>query len=192
MNNAFKSVAIQIQILLSRKGRAWVMMLLGVFLVLIGLVVEAFLNDSDQKNMLSENQLLKNKIESLRLARAKGEIPSDNNIEITQLFQSKKVVEKDLNRIFEIAFKNQIDLPVGDYKWTLDKSTNISKYQITYPVAAEYSNIEKFIVQVLLELPWASLDSFSIRRESVKDDGVQADIVFTLHFDSLASNEPNL
>ncbi len=191
MNNAFKSTAIQIELLLSRKGRAWVLMLLGVFLILIGLVVEAFLNDSDQKNMLSENQLLKNKIESLRLERAKGEIPSDNKIEITQLFQSKKVVEKDLNRIFEIAFKNQIDLPVGDYKWTLDKSTNISKYQITYPVAAEYGNIEKFIVQVLLELPWASLDSFSIRRESVKDDGVQADIVFTLHFDSLASNEAN-
>jgi hypothetical protein len=102
------------------------------------------------------------------------------------------VVERDLNRIFEIAFKNQIDLQVGDYKWIVDASSNISKYQITYPVAAEYSNIERFIVQVMLDLPWVSLDSFSIRRESVKDDDVQADIVFTLHFDSLASSEPNL
>jgi uncharacterized protein YneF (UPF0154 family) len=191
MNNAFKSVSIQIQLLLSRKGSAWVLMVVGVSFVIIGLVIEIFLSHGDQKNMLAENQLLKNNIQSLRLALAKGEAPSDKKIEITQLFQSKKVVERDLNRIFEIAFKNQIDLQVGDYKWILDKSTNISKYQITYPVAAEYSNIERFIVQVMLELPWVSLDSFSIRRESVKDDDVQVDIVFTLHFDSLASPEVN-
>jgi len=191
MNKAFKSVPLQIQLLFSRKGRAWVLMVLGVSFVIIGLFVQVFLSHGDQQNSLAENQLLKNKVELLRLARAKGETPSDKKIELTQLFQSKKVVERDLNRIFEIAFKNQIDLPVGDYKWTLDKSSNISKYQITYPVAAEYSSIERFIVQVMLELPWVSLDSFSIRRESVKDDGVQADIVFTLHFDSLASNEAN-
>jgi uncharacterized protein YneF (UPF0154 family) len=191
MNNAFKSVSIQIQLLLSRKGSAWVLMVVGVSFVIIGLVIEIFLSQGDQKNMLAENQLLKNNIQSLRLALAKGEAPSDKKIEITQLFQSKKVVERDLNRIFEIAFKNQIDLQVGDYKWIVDASSNISKYQITYPVAAEYSNIERFIVQVMLDLPWASLDSFSIRRESVKDDDVQADIVFTLHFDSLASNEAN-
>ena len=192
MNNAFKSVSIQIQLLLSRKGSAWVLMVVGVSFVIIGLVIEIFLSHGDQKNMLAENQLLKNNIQSLRLALAKGEAPSDKKIEITQLFQSKKVVERDLNRIFEIAFKNQIDLQVGDYKWILDKSTNISKYQITYPVAAEYSNIERFIVQVMLELPWVSLDSFSIRRETVKDDDVQADIVFTLHFDSLVSTEADL
>jgi hypothetical protein len=39
-----------------------------------------------------------------------------------------------------------------------------------------------------MEMPWVSLDSFSIRRESVKDPDVQADIALTLHFDSLASN----
>jgi hypothetical protein len=37
-----------------------------------------------------------------------------------------------------------------------------------------------------------SLDSFSIRRETVKEDDVQADIVFTLHFDSLVSTEADL
>lgn len=192
MNNAFKSALLQIQLVISRKGRVWVLMVLGVFLVIIGLVVEVFLKDGNKKNILAENQLLKNKIESLRLARAKGETPSDKKIELAQLFQSKKVVERDLNKIFEIAFRNQIDLQVGDYKWIVDKSTNISKYQITYPVVAKYSSIEQFIVQVMLELPWVSLDSFSIRRESVKDDGVQADIVVTLHFDSLVLNEANL
>jgi len=192
MNNVFKSIPLRIQLLLSRKGSAWVFMVIGVSLVIMGLFVEAFLSHGDQKNSLAENQSLKNKIQSLRLANAKGEALSDKKIEQTQLFQSKKVVERDLNRIFEIAFKNQIDLQVGDYKWIVDGSSSISKYQITYPVVAEYSSIERFIVQVMLELPWVSLDSFSIRRESVKDDDVQADIVFTLHFDSLVSTEADL
>jgi hypothetical protein len=192
MNKAIKSILLQIQLILSRKGRAWVLMVLSVSFVIIGLVVEVLLSHDDQKNSLAENELLKNKIESFRLARAKGETLGDKKIELTQLFQSKKVVERDLNRIFEIAFRNQIDLQVGDYKWIVDKSTSISKYQITYPVVAEYSSIEKFIVQVMLELPWVSLDSFSIRRETVKDDDVQADIVFTLHFDSLVSTEADL
>jgi hypothetical protein len=192
MNKAIKSILLQIQLILSRKGRAWVLMVLSVSFVIIGLVVEVLLSHGDQKNSLAENELLKNKIESFRLARAKGETSGDKKIELTQLFQSKKVVERDLNRIFEIAFRNQIDLQVGDYKWIVDKSTSISKYQITYPVVAEYSSIEKFIVQVMLELPWVSLDSFSIRRETVKEDDVQADIVFTLHFDSLVSTEADL
>jgi len=188
MTNKFKSIPLHIQLLISRKGRAWAVILVGVFFIFIGLCFEAFISHAEQKNIEAENQLLKNKIASVRLAQMKGDASNETKIELMQFFQSKKVVEKDLNKIFEIAFKNEIDLQVGDYKWVSDPSTNLSKYQITYPIVAEYGNIEKFIVQVLMEMPWVSLDSFSIRRESVKDPYVQADIALTLHFDSLASN----
>jgi hypothetical protein len=191
MNLSLTFLSIKIRLLLAQKGGAWALLVSGVVLAIAGTVSALHLTHGEQKKLLAESQLLKNKIESLKLARTSGDASDNPKIEFTRLFQSRKLVERDLNRIFEIAFKNEIDLQVGDYKWVLDSATNLSRYQITYPVVAEYGNIEKFIVQVLLEMPWVSLDSFSIRRETIKDIDVQADIVISLYFDALASKEAN-
>ena len=96
--------------------------------------------------------------------------------------QKDKLVESDLNRIFEIAFKNDIDLPQGDYQWTVDPHSSYSKFQITYPVVAPYSSVEKFVTQVLLEMPWMSLNTFDIKRNAIGEAEVNADLVFTMYF----------
>jgi hypothetical protein len=103
--------------------------------------------------------------------------------------QSEKLVEADLNKIFEIAFKNELELPQGDYQWSVDPNSPFKKYQISYPVVAEYTNVENFVTQVLLALPWAALNGYEIRRNSITETDVQAELTFTLFYDGRPETE---
>jgi hypothetical protein len=49
-------------------------------------------------------------------------------------------------------------------------------------VVAPYSDIEKFVTQVLLEMPWISLNTFDIKRNAIGEAEVNADLVFTMYF----------
>jgi hypothetical protein len=103
--------------------------------------------------------------------------------------QSEKLVEADLNKIFEIAFKNKLELPQGDYQWSVNPNSPFMKYRISYPVVAEYPNVENFVTQVLLALPWAALNGYEIRRNSITETDVQAELTFTLYYDGRPESE---
>jgi hypothetical protein len=172
---------LQLQLFVHRQGKLSVLLYLLAGLILVGSALEVSRTYWLQIKLQEEVGTVEKKLQHLKLSATnspKEQSPSD----ILNSMQKDKLVESDLNRIFEIAFKNDIDLPQGDYQWTMDSNTSYSKFQITYPVVAPYSNVEKFVTQVLLEMPWISLNTFDIKRNGIGDADVNADLVFTMYF----------
>jgi len=89
--------------------------------------------------------------------------------------------EQSLKTLFGIAEKAGLNLDQGEYKWQLDKNSNTYRYQILLPVKGPYGAIRRFCEQVLLALPFASLDEWSLKRESVGDDALDVNLRFTLY-----------
>ena len=181
---------LQLQLFVHRKGILSVLLYLLISFLLLGSAVEISRSYWLRIKLQEEVVTAEKKLQQLKLTATnspKEQSPSD----ILNSMQKDKLVESDLNRIFEIAFKNNIDLPQGDYQWTMDPNTLYSKFQITYPVVAPYSDVEKFVTQVLLEMPWISLNTFDIKRNGIGDADVNADLVFTMYFGVKSNTGPS-
>jgi len=182
MSRTRPSLRLSFELFLYRQGRAWVAMCLLGGLAIAAAGVEITTGYWQWQGLLAELESSQQQVSQLKLA-ASSSAKETAALETERAMQSEKLVEADLNKIFEIAFKNELELPLGDYQWSVDPNSPFRKYQISYPVVAEYPNVENFVTQVLLALPWAALNGYEIRRNSVSDTEVQADLTFTLYFD---------
>jgi hypothetical protein len=97
------------------------------------------------------------------------------------LLGDRATAEQSLQTLFEIAEKYELSLPQGEYKLKNDTASNSYRYQIIFPVKGSYSSIRQFCEQALLALPYASLDEWSFRRESISEDEVEVSLHFTLY-----------
>jgi hypothetical protein len=172
---------LQLQLFVYRQGKLSTIIYLLVGLMLVGSVLEVSRSYWQLKKLQEEVVVTEKKVHQLKLIDS-NPTQQQSPTDFLNAMQKDKLVESDLNRIFEIAFKNGIDLPQGDYQWTVDPHSSYSKFQITYPVVAPYSSVEKFVTQVLLEMPWMSLNTFDIKRNAIGDAEVNADLVFTMYF----------
>jgi len=176
------SLRLAFELFLYRQGKAWLALCLLGGLAIVAAGVEITTGYWQWQALLAELESSQQQVRQLKLA-ATPSAKETAALETERAMQSEKLVEADLNNIFEIAFKNELELPQGDYQWSVDPNSQFRKYQISYPVVGEYQNVENFVTQVLLALPWASLNSYEIRRNSVTDTEVEADLTFTLYFD---------
>ena len=170
------------ELFLHRQGRAWVGLCLlgGLAIAVAGVEISTGYwqwQALQEKVDSAQQQLLQLKLTTAPTAKESAALETE------RAMQSDKLVEADLNKIFEVALKNEVELPQGDYQWSVDPNSPFRKYQISYPVVADYRNVENFVTQVLLALPWAALNGFEIRRNAVNETEVQADLTFTLYFD---------
>ena len=60
-----------------------------------------------------------------------------------------------------------VQLPEADYRIVPVNGTKLVAYEVSYPVHGSYSQLRKFLAQVLHDLPMASLDDVSFLREAV-------------------------
>ena len=182
MSSARPNLKLSFELFLHRQGKAWLMLclLVGIAIAAVGVVIAK--GYWQWQGLLAQVESSQQQLRQLKLA-APPTAKETAALETERAMQSDKLVEADLNKIFEIAFKNELELPQGDYQWSVDPNSPFRKYQISYPVVAEYRNVENFVTQVLLKLPWAALNRYEIRRNNISETDVQADLTFTLYFD---------
>ena len=89
--------------------------------------------------------------------------------------------ERYLKTLFAIAAQTGISLDQGEYQGQLDKDSDTYRYQIFLPVNGSYGDIRRFCEQMLLALPFASLDELNFKRESASADALDASLRFTLY-----------
>lgn len=85
-----------------------------------------------------------------------------------------------LEKIYQAAHSEQLQLKQGNYKYTIDKTEKIGTYQIILPVKGSYVAIRKFIAKALNTVPSAALDEVSFKRSTVGDTELDAKIMFTV------------
>lgn len=93
----------------------------------------------------------------------------------------KRFAEQQLKTLFAAAAKNGLALNQAEYKFALDKDGRYYTYQINLPVKGSYDAIRQFGEQVLLAIPFASLDEINFKREAIANRMLEARVRITLY-----------
>ena len=89
--------------------------------------------------------------------------------------------EQHLKMLFTLAHKNSVVISAADYKTTVDPDSQIIRWQITFPAKGTYPALRQFCEQVLLAMPFASLDELHFQRETIASAALDARLRFTLY-----------
>jgi hypothetical protein len=73
-----------------------------------------------------------------------------------------------------------VALDTGHYAYSPPKTGSVGRYEIEFPVKAEYPNIRDFINRTLTAVSSAGLDKLRIERKAVADPLVNADVGFVI------------
>lgn len=93
-------------------------------------------------------------------------------------------VEQQLRTIFALAEKHHIAFRQADYKTSHHKEGRYATLQIDLPVQATYPAICRFVEDVLLAIPFASLDEIALRRDTPASTVLEATLRFTVFLES--------
>jgi hypothetical protein len=86
-----------------------------------------------------------------------------------------------VDRLFQAAASHDISLEQGDYRLLHEPNERMTRYELVLPVKGSYSQIRKFVAQVLQDVPTMALDSISLGRQKSSDSLVDAELRFTLY-----------
>lgn len=89
-------------------------------------------------------------------------------------------LDQHMRKVYEAARKRNLALEVGEYRLVTDAAGGFQRYQMELPIDGPFSGIQSFGQQVLLELPFAALESMTFQRESIDAPVVEAQMRFVL------------
>ncbi|MCC2962444.1 hypothetical protein LK540_18615 [Massilia sp. IC2-278] len=93
----------------------------------------------------------------------------------------KRVAERQVRTLFDIAAKTGLTLRQGEYKSGYDRNGKLHTYQINLPVQGSYGQVWRFALLALRAIPFASLDDISFKRDSIGQAQVDARLRLTLY-----------
>jgi hypothetical protein len=91
-----------------------------------------------------------------------------------------RYTEQQLQSLFVIARGLSLELPQGKYRMACEAGASFCKYQIELPIKGPYVRVRIFIEDLLMVIPFASLDDLSFRRETANDDEIEVRLAMTL------------
>jgi len=118
------------------------------------------------------------------LARQPAAAPPSANQNLADFYAvlgEKRHAEQQVRLLFDLAAKSGLALNQGEYKSAYDKTSRVSTYQIVLPVKGGYQPLWQFAMQGLRDMPFASLDEVSFRRDAIAEPVVEARLRFTLY-----------
>ena len=99
-------------------------------------------------------------------------------------FPKRSSVPTSLEKIYTAAASERLSLDQADYKVSRASASKMTRYQLTLPIKGQYSDIHKFLVRVLREVPNASLEKVLFERKKIGDPSVDATVILVLHLGS--------
>jgi hypothetical protein len=102
----------------------------------------------------------------------------------------RRYAEQQVKTLFALAARNGLSLSQGEYKTGYDRNARVTTYQVNLPVKGSYGAIWQFAMGALREIPFASLDDISFRRDDVKDPAVEARLRLTLYLKDAPGGSP--
>ena len=102
----------------------------------------------------------------------------------------RRYAEQQVRTLFTLAGKNGLSLSQGEYKTGYDRNARVTTYQVNLPVKGSYGAIWQFAMGALREIPFASLDDISFRRDAIGDPAVEARLRLTLYLKDAPGGSP--
>jgi hypothetical protein len=85
-----------------------------------------------------------------------------------------------IGTIFEQAKESGVALDSGHYAYTAARAGGTARYDLDFPVKADYPSVRQFINRTLTAVPAAGLEKLRIERKAVGDTQVSADVRFVV------------
>jgi Tfp pilus assembly protein PilO len=85
-----------------------------------------------------------------------------------------------LAKIQQAAQRNRLTLDKGEYKLAREQDFPVVRYQVTFPVVGEYTQVRGFVNTVLDTVPAAAVDELVLKREDIGDEQLEARVRFSL------------
>jgi hypothetical protein len=98
-------------------------------------------------------------------------------------------VEQQIKTMFAIAEKHELKILQAEYKSTFHTDGKFYTYQMTLPLKGNYVSIRHFAEEMLLNLPFASLDEMSIKRETINAPVIEVKLRFSLFLQASKKTE---
>ena len=100
--------------------------------------------------------------------------------------------EDALRTLFAAADQRRVVLDQAEYKLAYDQHGRFYTYSVLLPVVGDYASIRAFSEQVLLAMPFASLDEMDFHRDDIAQTQLKAKLRFTLHLNGPADLPGNI
>ena len=88
--------------------------------------------------------------------------------------------EEQVSTLISLANKNGLIMGQTDYKLAENKNGNFQTYIVNVPIKGQYAAIRHFCDQVLLAIPFASLDELNFKRAAISNPIIETRVRFTL------------
>jgi hypothetical protein len=85
-----------------------------------------------------------------------------------------------IGTIFQQAKDSGVALDNGRYAFTAARAGGTARYDLDFPVKADYPSVRQFINRTLTAVPAAGLEKLRIERKAVGDTQVSADVRFVV------------
>lgn len=109
--------------------------------------------------------------------------PAEQLMAFYQEFPKGATVPDWLEKIYQIAHEQNLDLDVGEYVLTKIQTGRLDQFSIAFPVKGSYPQIRRFINTALTTAPALALDGLYLKRDKVGEGTVDARIVFLLYLE---------
>jgi hypothetical protein len=120
----------------------------------------------------------------LRIANARQHPPAarpeDAAGKLVSSLPSREQMPAVLGQVLEQARSAGVRLATGHYAYSPPKAGQVARYELDFPLKAEYPSVRDFIDRILTAVPSAGLDKLDIERKAVGDTLVNADVRFVV------------
>ena len=117
----------------------------------------------------------------VRQGVAKPQIAPSNLGAFRAALGDVREADKALKTMFTEAERQLLVLDEAEYRLVYDKAGGFYAYSVRLPVKGSYLALRIFAEQVLLALPYASLDEISFKRRAAGETDIDARLHFTLY-----------
>jgi hypothetical protein len=120
----------------------------------------------------------------LRIANARQHPPAarpeDAAGKLVSSLPSREQIPAVLGQVLQQAGLAGVTLATGHYAYSPPKAGEVARYELDFPLKAEYPAVRDFIDRTLTAVPAAGLDKLDIERKAVGDTLVNADVRFVV------------
>jgi hypothetical protein len=131
-------------------------------------------------SLRAANENLSSQIILAQHRPAPAATPEQGLIRVVAQLPSRSQMPAVLGQVLQQARAAGVELAKGQYTYVAPTAAGIGRYELDFPVTAQYPALRDFINRTLTNIPAAGLDKLSIERKVVADTQVNADVRFVI------------
>jgi hypothetical protein len=137
---------------------------------------EAAIEESEQRLVKLERNARRTVLEH----QTERTTPEETRLLLLNRFPTEAQLNAELGSLIEMAGKEGLQVPSGDYRLVPGKDGLFDRYVLTLPVKGGYQTIRHYVAAVRKEFPDLAVEDISLRRENIGTSQVEAQLRFIL------------